>query len=109
MPRIKPFRGIRPDSKFATKVVLEIETLSLESAKVIREENPYSYVNMLVPKLENRYLRGSKRELAYKKINENFEEFKVKRRMKERNTDFTKSGRFRAALKQAIIAEVLVK
>ena len=75
MPRIKPFRGIRPDSKFATKVVLEIETLSLESAKIIREENPYSYVNMLVPKLENRYLRGSKRELAYKKINENFEEF----------------------------------
>lgn len=75
MPRIKPFRGIRPNSEFVKEVVLEVENLSLESAKAIREENPYSYVNMLVPKLENRFLRGSKRELAYKKINENFEEF----------------------------------
>ena len=75
MPRIKPFKGIRPSSEFVNRVVLEVENLNLETAKVIREENPYSYVNMLVPKMDYKFLRGSKRELAFKKINENFEEF----------------------------------
>ena len=75
MPRIKPFKGILPNSSYVKQIVLEVENLSLETAKAIREENPYSYVNMLVPKLDNKFLRGSKREIAYKKINENFEEF----------------------------------
>jgi uncharacterized protein (DUF1015 family) len=75
VPRIKPFKGILPDSSYVNQIVLEVENLNLETAKVIREENPYSYVNMLVPKLDNKFLRGSKRELAYKKINENFEDF----------------------------------
>ena len=75
MPRIKPFKGILPNSSYVNQIVLEVENLNLETAKAIREENPYSYVNMLVPKLENKFLRGSKREIAYKKINENFEDF----------------------------------
>ncbi|MEO8794255.1 MAG: DUF1015 domain-containing protein [Daejeonella sp.] len=75
MPKIKPFRGIRPNSAYVDKVVLQVENLSLEAAKHIRQENPYSYVNMLVPKVDNKFMMGSKRELAYKKINENFEEF----------------------------------
>lgn len=75
MPKIKPFRGIHPGINFAGQVVLNLENLSLNEAKLIRDENPYSYVNMLVPKLENRFLLGSRNELAYKKINENFEEF----------------------------------
>lgn len=75
MPRIKPFKGILPNPDFVHKVVLELENLNLQTAKAIREENPYSYVNMLVPKVDNKFLRGSKRELAYKKITENFEEF----------------------------------
>ncbi len=75
MPKIKAFRGIRPDQRCARQLVLEVENLSLQAAKDIREENPYSYVNMLVPKVDSRYLRGSKREMAYKKINENFEDF----------------------------------
>lgn len=75
MPSIKPFYGIRPNPDYAGKVVLDMENLSLQEAKIIRQENPYSYVNMLVPKLDNLFLRGSKNELAYKKINENFEEF----------------------------------
>ncbi|NEU06863.1 DUF1015 domain-containing protein [Flavihumibacter sp. R14] len=75
MPRIKPFKGILPNSAYVNQIVLEVENLNLETAKVIREENPYSYVNMLVPKVDNKFLRGSKRELAYKKINENFEDF----------------------------------
>ena len=57
------------------KVVLQVENLSIESAKLIRQENPYSYVNMLVPKVEDKFMMGSKTELAYKKINENFEDF----------------------------------
>ncbi len=75
MPKIKPFRGIHPGKNFAGKVVLNLENLSLSEAKLIRQKNPYSYVNMLVPKLDNLFLLGSKNELAYKKINENFEEF----------------------------------
>jgi uncharacterized protein (DUF1015 family) len=75
MPKIKPFRGIHPVKKFAGKVVLNLENLSIGEAKLIRQENPYSYVNMLVPKLDNLFLLGSKNELAFKKINENFEDF----------------------------------
>jgi len=75
MPKIKPFRGIHPGKNFAGKVVLNMENLSLSDAKLIRQKNPYSYVNMLVPKLDNHFLLGSKNELAYKKINENFEDF----------------------------------
>lgn len=75
MPKIKPFYGIRPNPDYAGEVVLNMENLSLEEAKLIRQKNPYSYVNMLVPKLDNLFLRGSKNELAFKKINENFEEF----------------------------------
>ncbi|MGB4399092.1 MAG: DUF1015 family protein, partial [Daejeonella sp.] len=75
MPTIKPFYGIRPNPAYAGEVVLDMENLSLQEAKIIRQENPYSYVNMLVPKLDNLFLRGSKNELAFKKINENFEEF----------------------------------
>lgn len=75
MPKIKAFRGICPHPDYVKQVVLAVDNLSIENAKIIREKNPHSYVNMLVPRLENKYLRGSKRELAYKKINENFEEF----------------------------------
>ncbi|MES2872788.1 MAG: DUF1015 family protein [Bacteroidota bacterium] len=75
MPTIKPFQGIRPNPAYAGEVVLDMENLSLQEAKLIRQENPYSFVNMLVPKLENLFLRGSKNELAFKQINENFDEF----------------------------------
>ncbi|HQT21470.1 MAG: hypothetical protein B7X86_00905 [Sphingobacteriales bacterium 17-39-43] len=75
MPKIKPFSGIHPGKNFAGQVVLNLENLSLSEAKLIRQENPYSYVNMLVPKLDNFFLLGSRNELAFKKINENFEEF----------------------------------
>lgn len=75
MPRIKPFKGIHPKQSNAEKVVVNLENLSISEAKLIRQENPYSYVNMLVPKLDNIFLMGSKNELAFKKINENFEDF----------------------------------
>jgi len=75
MPKIKPFKGIHPSQSNAGKVVVNLENLSISDAKIIREDNPLSYVNMLVPKLDNIFLMGSKNELAFKKINENFEEF----------------------------------
>jgi len=75
MPKIKPFRGIHPSQAKAGQVVINLENLSISDAKVIRQGNPYSFVNMLVPKLDNLFLMGSKNELAFKKINENFEEF----------------------------------
>lgn len=75
MPKIKPFRGIHPSQTNAGQVVINLENLSVSDAKVIRQENPYSFVNMLVPKLDNLFLMGSKNELAFKKINENFEDF----------------------------------
>lgn len=75
MPKIKPFRGIHPARQVADQVIVNLENLSIREAKVIQQENPYSYVNMVVPKLDNLFLLGSKNELAYKKINENFEEF----------------------------------
>ena len=75
MPKIKPFRGIHPNQANAGQVVINLENLSISDAKVIRQGNPYSFVNMLVPKLDNLFLMGSKNELAFKKINENFEDF----------------------------------
>lgn len=75
MPHIKSFKGIRPHPDYVADVVIHMEGLSVEQAKIVRENTPYSYVNMLVPKQEHRFLRGSRKELAYKKINENFEEF----------------------------------
>ena len=51
MPKIKPFPGIHPSPEIAAKVALQLENLSLDEAKTIRQENPYSYVNMLVPRI----------------------------------------------------------
>lgn len=75
MPTIKPFRGIRPGPDHAEQVVLNLENLSLEEARSIRDANPLSYVNMLVPKLDHHFLMGSRNELIFKKISENFEDF----------------------------------
>lgn len=75
MPVIKPFTGIHPASEFAESVVLSMESLTISEAKAIVKKNPVSYANMLVPEIVNLYLRGSKKEMAYKKINDNFDEF----------------------------------
>lgn len=75
MPKIKPFKAILPSSVFVSEVVISLENLSIESAKEIRGKNQHSFVHLLVPKIENYYLMGSKQELAFKKINENLEDF----------------------------------
>jgi uncharacterized protein (DUF1015 family) len=75
MPTIKAFKGIHPSQSLVAQVVIPVENLVLADAKTIRDTNPYSFVNMLVPKVDNRFLMGSKTELTYKKINENFDDF----------------------------------
>ena len=75
MPNIKPFKGVHPCQEYVDQVVLQVEDLSLDKANEIRSHNPYSYLNMLVPVLEHLFLRGSRQEILYKKINENFEDF----------------------------------
>lgn len=75
MPAIKAFTGIRPNPHYVDQVVLPVENMSIDQVREVRQGNPLSYANMLVPKLENRYMLGSKKELAFKQINENFEEF----------------------------------
>lgn len=75
MPKIKPFKAILPSTAFVNEVVISLENLSIESAKEIRGKNPHSFVHLLVPKIENYYLMGSKQELAFKKISENLEDF----------------------------------
>ena len=75
MPTIQSFKAILPHPAKAEKVVIHLENLSLESAKEIRSINPESFVHLLVPKIENHYLRGSKTEITFQKIAENFEDF----------------------------------
>lgn len=75
MPHIKPFAAVFPNPENVEKVTLYIENLSLEAAKALRQNNTNSFLHMLVPEVENRFQRGSKKELAYKKITENFEAF----------------------------------
>ncbi len=75
MPIIKPFKAILPSQANAANVVVGLENLSISSAKAIGSENPFSFVHLLVPKIENYYLRGSKQEIAFKKIAENFDDF----------------------------------
>ncbi|MBK0382638.1 DUF1015 domain-containing protein [Pedobacter sp. SD-b] len=75
MPNIKPFKAILPPQNKAADVVIGLENLTISSAKVIGALNPSSFVHLLVPKIENYYLRGSKQEIAFKKIAENFDDF----------------------------------
>ncbi len=75
MPKIKPFKAILPSQAKAAEVVVGLENLSISSAKAIGSVNPYSFVHLLVPKIENYYLRGSKQEIAFKNIAENFDDF----------------------------------
>jgi uncharacterized protein (DUF1015 family) len=78
MPIIKPFKAILPNSAQAKDIVIALENLTISSAKEIGVLNPISFVHLLVPKIENYYLRGSKQELAFQKIVENFDDFKAK-------------------------------
>ena len=75
MPNIKPFKALLPNPKLASKIVVHLENLTIENAKIIRNQSANSFVHLLIPKIEHYYLQGSKQELAFKKIAENLEDF----------------------------------
>ncbi len=76
MPRIKPFYAYRPVMRLQNSVVTRpLENYSLGQARLMVSENPYSFLHLINPELDNPYLRGSRQELIYKKINENVEAF----------------------------------
>ncbi len=56
-------------------VTRPIENYSLGQARLMVSENPYSFLHLINPELDNPYLRGSRQELIYKKIAENLETF----------------------------------
>ena len=76
MPRIKPFSAFRPAMHLQNSVVTRpLENYSIGQARLMVSENPYSFLHLINPELDNPYLRGSRQELVYKKINENLEAF----------------------------------
>lgn len=75
MSKIKPFKALLPLPSLVKEVVVYLENLTKESAKIIRNSNQNSFVHLLIPKLEHYYLQGSKKELAFKKIAENLNDF----------------------------------
>jgi uncharacterized protein (DUF1015 family) len=75
MPSIKPFKALLPNNDLAQEIVVHLENLTIENAKIIRDQSVNSFVHLLIPKLEHYYLQGSKQELAFKKIAENLEDF----------------------------------
>ncbi|SFH02334.1 DUF1015 domain-containing protein [Pedobacter insulae] len=76
MPRIKPFYALKPAMHLQNSIVTRpLENYSLGQARLMASENPHSFLHLINPELDNPYLRGSRQELIYKKINENLEHF----------------------------------
>ena len=75
MPNIKPIKALLPNPSLASEIVVHLENLTIENAKIIRNQSANSFVHLLIPKIEHFYLQGSKQELAFKKIAENLEDF----------------------------------
>jgi len=75
MPNIKPIKALLPNPSLAPEIVVHLENLTIENAKIIRNQSANSFVHLLIPKIEHYYLQGSKQELAFKKIAENLEDF----------------------------------
>lgn len=76
MPVIKPFYAFRPVLSLQGAVVTRpLENYSLGQARLMASENPYTFLHLINPELDHPYLRGSRQELIYKKIAENFESF----------------------------------
>lgn len=76
MPIVKPFCALRPAIHLQSSVVIRpLESFTPEKIASIASENPHSFLHLINPELENPFLRGTKQELIYKKISENFESF----------------------------------
>lgn len=76
MPNIKPFCGLKPAVHLQSKVVTRpLENYGTGEARLIASENNCSFLHLINPELDNPYLRGTRQELIFKKIAENFEGF----------------------------------
>lgn len=76
MPKIRPFRGIRPvKGKVLDVIARPFEQFGSEKAKAILENNPLSFLHVIEPLLENGYLRASQEEIIHHKARENFDDF----------------------------------
>lgn len=76
MPNIKPFCGLKPAIHLQSKVVTRpLENYGSGEARLIASENSCSFLHLINPELDNPYLRGTRQELIFKKIAENFEGF----------------------------------
>lgn len=56
-------------------VTRPLESYSLGQARLIVSENPHNFLHLISPDLDHPYLRGSRQELIYKKIEENLANF----------------------------------
>ncbi len=59
----------------AKVVTRPLENYSTGEAKLIASENECSFLHLINPELDNPYLRGTRQELVFKKINENLDAF----------------------------------
>lgn len=76
MPCIKPFCAFMPAVSLQSLVVTRpLENYSTGEARLIASENACSFLHLINPELDNPYLRGTRQELIFKKISENFEGF----------------------------------
>lgn len=76
MPTIKPFCALKPAPQLLRSVVTRpLENYGIGEARLIASENPYSFLHLINPELDNPYLRGSRQELVYKRIGENMDDF----------------------------------
>ncbi|RZL12168.1 MAG: DUF1015 domain-containing protein, partial [Pedobacter sp.] len=76
MPFVKPFHAFKPAKQLQEKVVTRpLENYSTGEARLIASENPYTFLHLINPELDNPYLRGTRQELIYKKIAENIDQF----------------------------------
>ena len=76
MPCIKPFCAFTPAVSLLSRVVTRpLENYSTGEARLIASENDCSFLHLIDPELDNPYLRGTRQELIFKKISENFEGF----------------------------------
>lgn len=65
-----PFPGLEDQI-----VTWPLENYKPGEASLIASENSISYLHLINPELDNRYLRGARQELVYKKISENLDGF----------------------------------
>ncbi len=76
MPKISPFKGIRPAKELVLQVIAKpFDQFYTEEAKNILQSNPQSFLHTIEPLIYNPYLRGSKEEIIFNKAKEFFEEF----------------------------------